>query len=77
MPVTNMQCATYHNYSIVQMVFNISSDAGLIVIPSFMVLGSRLPRGRKAILSGVFALAGFTILAAVLNKYAFCLTPKL
>ena len=68
LPVTNMQCSTYHNYSVVQMVFNISSDVGLIIAPLPMIWGARLPSKRKLLLTFIFSLAGFTILAAVLNK---------
>ncbi|ATZ46002.1 hypothetical protein BCIN_01g06820 [Botrytis cinerea B05.10] len=68
-PVQDEQCATYQHYSIVQMVFNISSDFGLILIPLWMFYIARLPPMRKAILMGVFSLAVFTILAAILNKY--------
>ncbi|PQE18048.1 hypothetical protein CJF31_00007874 [Rutstroemia sp. NJR-2017a BVV2] len=49
-PVENEQCATYSHYSIVQMVFNISSDIGLIIIPLCMFSMARLPLRRKAIL---------------------------
>ena len=70
MPVSakNSQCATYHNYSIVQMVFNISSDFGLIIIPSVMVGTTRLPLGRKFVLIGIFSMAALTIMAAIMNK---------
>jgi hypothetical protein len=68
MPVENLQCATYHNYSILQMVFNISSDFGLIIAPLPMVLKSQLPRRRKIVLFFIFSMALFTILAAILNK---------
>lgn len=67
-PVTDLQCATYHNYSIVQMVFNISSDFCLILIPLPMVCKAHLPTKRKILLLGIFGMAGFTILAAILNK---------
>ncbi|APA07176.1 hypothetical protein SS1G_04098 [Sclerotinia sclerotiorum 1980 UF-70] len=68
-PVQDKQCATYQHYSIVQMVFNISSDLGLILIPLWMFYIARLPPKRKAVLMAVFSLALFTILAAILNKY--------
>ncbi|KAH6693307.1 hypothetical protein BKA61DRAFT_278784 [Leptodontidium sp. MPI-SDFR-AT-0119] len=69
LPVRNAQCATYHNYSIVQMVFNISSDIGLILTPLPMVWVAQLPVKRKLILTLVFGLASFTVMAAALNKY--------
>jgi hypothetical protein len=50
------------------MVFNISSDFCLILIPLPMVRRAQLPRKRKFILLGIFGMAGFTILAAILNK---------
>ena len=68
LPVTNPQCATYHDYSIVQMVFNISSDLGLIVIPSIMVYIAHIPWKRKMVLIGIFSIAVLTIIAAIMNK---------
>lgn len=68
MPVDNSQCATYATYSIVQMAFNITSDLGLIAIPIYMTWSCRLHLKRKAILTLVFSLALFTIVAAILNK---------
>jgi len=50
------------------MVFNISSDVGLITIPISMFSISRLPWKRKAVLMIVFSLASFTIVAAIMNK---------
>ena len=67
-PVKNEQCATYSHYSIVQMTFNISSDAALIIIPVRMFMIAHLPLKRKAVLIAVFSMAGFTIIAAILNK---------
>ncbi|MAD85500.1 MAG: hypothetical protein CL912_21265 [Deltaproteobacteria bacterium] len=68
LPVTNPECATYHNYSIVQMVFNISSNVVLILTPIPMVSEAQLPMKRKLILSFIFGLVLFTIMAAVLDK---------
>jgi hypothetical protein len=68
MPVKHEQCATYAHYSQVQMVFNISSDAALIFIPLCMFAIARLPLKRKIVLMAVFSMAGFTIIAAILNK---------
>jgi hypothetical protein len=50
------------------MVFNISSDFCLILIPLPMVSTAHLPTKRKLLLLGIFGMAGFTILAAILNK---------
>ncbi len=68
MPVSNAECATYHTYSIVQMVFNISSDLWLILAPMPLVRSARLPLKRKIVLVCMFSLAGVTIIAAILNK---------
>jgi hypothetical protein len=68
MPVRDEQCATYADYSYAQMIFNITSDIGLIVIPLRMFAIARLPMKRKVFLMAVFSMAGFTIIAAVLNK---------
>lgn len=68
MPVKDEQCATYAHYSQVQVVFNISSDMALIGIPLCMFWIARLPLKRKVILMAVFSMAGFTIIAAILNK---------
>ncbi|KAH7327470.1 hypothetical protein BKA65DRAFT_435157 [Rhexocercosporidium sp. MPI-PUGE-AT-0058] len=68
-PVTNPECATYHKYSVVQMVFNISSDVGLILTPLPMVWVAQLPLKRKLILTFIFGLASFTVMAALMNKY--------
>lgn len=72
-PVQNSECATYQHYSIVQMVFNISSDIGLIIIPVmlFWTKAHSLPMGRRVALSAVFSMAVFTIIAAILNKCTF------
>ncbi|PVH79325.1 hypothetical protein DL98DRAFT_420558, partial [Cadophora sp. DSE1049] len=67
LPVTDSECATYHNYSIVQMVFNISSDIGLILTPIPMVWVAQLPLKRKLILTFIFGLASFTVMAATLT----------
>jgi len=68
MPVKNFQCATYQHYSILQMCFNITSDIALVAIPIPMVWSARLPLRRKLVLCFVFGMAGFTVLAAILNK---------
>jgi hypothetical protein len=50
------------------MTFNISSDVALIIIPVRMFMIAHLPLKRKAVLIAVFSMAGFTIIAAILNK---------
>ncbi|KAJ5731352.1 uncharacterized protein N7483_005860 [Penicillium malachiteum] len=69
MPVHNMQCATYQNYSITQAVFNISSDAVMFAIPIPLLIRAQLKKARKVLLLGVMSLGLFTIIAAILNKY--------
>lgn len=68
-PVRDIQCATYQHYSILQMCFNITSDLGLIIMPFPLVRKVRIPTRNKFALFGVFLMAGFTILAAIMNKY--------
>jgi hypothetical protein len=69
MPVTNPQCTTYQHYSIIQMVFNISSDFGLVGVPLWVINDVKLPPNRKALVGVPFSMAVCTILCAVLNKY--------
>ncbi|KAI9743641.1 MAG: hypothetical protein M1818_002957 [Claussenomyces sp. TS43310] len=68
-PVWNEQCATYTTYSKIQMAFNISSDLGIILLPSTVLYQSGLPLRRKIILTCLFSLGIFTIICAILNKY--------
>lgn len=71
LPVDNPECATYANYSKIQMVFNISSDLFIIVLPISILWRSKLPMKRKFVLMGLFSLGLFTILSAILNKSVF------
>ncbi|KID96544.1 UbiD family decarboxylase, partial [Metarhizium majus ARSEF 297] len=57
------------NHLITNAVLNISSDMMIILIPMPIFLQSRLKWRKKLILVGVFALGGFTILSAILNKF--------
>jgi hypothetical protein len=75
LPVVNSECATYTNYSKIQMVFNISSDLFIIILPVSILWRSKLPMKRKFVLMGLFSLGLFTILSAILNKYVFHLVP--
>ncbi|KAK0099308.1 hypothetical protein ONS96_008538 [Cadophora gregata f. sp. sojae] len=75
LPVTNSECATYHNYSIVQMVFNVSSDIGLILTPIPMIWLAQLPMKGKLILMLICGLACFTVMAAVMDKYYHFTSP--
>lgn len=68
-PTTNIQCNAATNHLITNAVFNISSDVAMLTMALQMLIRSRLPIRRKLILSGIFGLGIFVILAAVLNKY--------
>ncbi|PYH79394.1 hypothetical protein BO82DRAFT_340265 [Aspergillus uvarum CBS 121591] len=68
MPVQDMQCATYQNYSITQAIFNVSSDAAMLALPFPLLRKAQMRRGKKIMLAGVMSLGVFTIAAAILNK---------
>jgi hypothetical protein len=68
LPVSNLQCATYQYYSIIQMTFNISSDMMLVALPCYMTAITGLSVKRKAVLMIVFSMALLTIAAAIVNK---------
>ncbi|KAL2753522.1 hypothetical protein ACRALDRAFT_2029333 [Sodiomyces alcalophilus JCM 7366] len=68
-PPDNVQCSAATNHLITNAALNISSDIMIILIPMPVLLQSQIPRQRKLILGGVFALGIFTILCAVLNKF--------
>ncbi|KAH7304067.1 hypothetical protein B0I35DRAFT_484739 [Stachybotrys elegans] len=68
-PPDNVQCSAATNHLITNTVFNISSDILIILIPMPIFLQSRIDLKKKFILCSVFALGGFTILCAILNKY--------
>ncbi|KAF2674698.1 hypothetical protein BT63DRAFT_408859 [Microthyrium microscopicum] len=69
MPPNNTQCATYFDYCIIQMVFNVSSDLLMLGIPTPFVVGAKVPPLKRALLVGIFSLGSFVVLAAVLAKY--------
>ncbi|CCU81866.1 hypothetical protein BGHDH14_bgh04839 [Blumeria hordei DH14] len=69
MPVDNPECTTYHNYSVIQMIFNISSDLFLFFLPSWVVLRSKMSPRQRFICLVPFSLALITIIFAILNKY--------
>ncbi|OJJ44542.1 hypothetical protein ASPZODRAFT_134624 [Penicilliopsis zonata CBS 506.65] len=69
MPVSNIQCATYRNYSITQAVFNISSDAAMLAIPIPLLTKAQIKLRKKALLICIMSLGVFTIAAAIMNKY--------
>ncbi|KAE8147967.1 hypothetical protein BDV25DRAFT_168764 [Aspergillus avenaceus] len=68
LPVNNLQCATYQNYSITQAVFNISSDAAMLAVPIPLLMKTQLRTRKKVILVCIMSLGVFTIIAAILNK---------
>ncbi|QRD85796.1 hypothetical protein F9C07_4817 [Aspergillus flavus] len=75
LPVENIQCATYQHYSITQAVFNISSDAAMLVVPVPLLMKTQLKARRKFILVCIMSLGVFTIFAAILNKVYNFLSP--
>lgn len=68
-PTPNPQCNAATNHLITNAVFNISSDLFLLVLALQMIIRSRLPLHRKLVLSLIFGLGVFVILASILNKY--------
>jgi hypothetical protein len=68
MPVKDLQCATYQNYSITQAVFNISSDAAMLAIPVPLLIKAQMQMRKKLLLICIMSLGVFTIVAAILNK---------
>lgn len=68
-PTPNPQCNAATDHLITNAVFNISSDIFLLAIALQMIIRSYLPLKRKIILSAIFGLGIFMIVAAVLNKY--------
>ncbi|KAK2601785.1 hypothetical protein QQS21_004669 [Conoideocrella luteorostrata] len=68
-PPNSTQCSAATNHLITNAVLNISSDIMIILIPMPVFLQSKLALKKKLILTGVFALGGFTILSAILNKF--------
>ncbi|KAJ6437948.1 decarboxylase [Purpureocillium lavendulum] len=68
-PPDNPQCSAATNHLITNAFLNISSDLMIIMIPMPIFLQSRISLQKKVILCAVFALGGFTILSAILNKY--------
>lgn len=68
-PTPNTQCNAATNHLITNAVFNISSDLFLLILALQMIVRSRLPLHRKLVLSLIFGLGVFVILASILNKY--------
>jgi hypothetical protein len=67
-PVSNPQCANYFIYCIIQMVFNVSSDILMLLVPVPFILQARVAPAKRAMLIGIFSLGAFVVLAAILNK---------
>ncbi|CZT09556.1 uncharacterized protein RCO7_03680 [Rhynchosporium graminicola] len=67
-PVHHPQCASYQTYLMVMLVFNISSDAALIIMSMPLVCAAQLPFKRKLLLALIYVLAGFKIVASIMNK---------
>lgn len=75
-PVNNAQCASYQYYQIVNAVFNISSDIMLLAVGLPPVLKARLSVQQKLVLTVVFGMGSFVIIAAILRAI-YCLVPSL
>ncbi|KNG91666.1 hypothetical protein ANOM_000175 [Aspergillus nomiae NRRL 13137] len=68
-PPQDAQCATYQHYSITQAVFNLSSDACMLIIPIPLLKGTQMSLRKKILLVSVLGLGVFVMIAAILNKY--------
>ncbi|GME66461.1 hypothetical protein GTA08_BOTSDO06439 [Neofusicoccum parvum] len=68
LPPDNPQCANYGHYCITILIFNTSSDIGLMYIPIQLIWKAQMKRKKKIMLCGVFSLGLFNVVAAVLNK---------
>ncbi|KAJ2894047.1 hypothetical protein MKZ38_007964 [Zalerion maritima] len=69
MPPPDPQCTTYEHYAIVQAVFNISSDVLMLFIPMPLIIKLHAPLPQKLVLSCIFSMGLFVIIAAALTKY--------
>jgi hypothetical protein len=69
LPVKNRQCSSYFYYCIIQMVFNVSSDFLMLLLPLPFIINAKVPPLKRALLIAIFSLGLFVILAAILNKY--------
>ena len=68
LPEGKEQCATLARYSVVQAVFNISSDAAMLFVPLPLIFKTTMPGKQKAVLSVIFGMGLFVIIAALLTK---------
>jgi hypothetical protein len=63
MPPPNPQCTTLQYYAISQGVFNISSDALMLLIPLPLIIRMAVPWRQKIVLVIIFSMGIFVILA--------------
>jgi len=75
-PVTDPQCASYQMFQIVNAVNNISTDIMLLAIALPPMLKARLSIQQKLILTVIFGMGSFVIVAAILRAI-YCLVPSL
>ncbi|RDW80251.1 hypothetical protein BP6252_04889 [Coleophoma cylindrospora] len=69
------QCYTWIHYNTIQVIFNISSDIMILIIPMSVVITAKVPLERKIYLFGIFGLGIFVIIAAILQKYHVLSNP--
>jgi hypothetical protein len=55
------QCSFYRKYSIVQAVFNISSDSFMLAVPLPLLIRSRLPTKQKVAMVIIFGMGLFVV----------------
>ncbi|KAG0158376.1 hypothetical protein PDIDSM_5890 [Penicillium digitatum] len=75
-PAPEYQCSSYQYYEIVQGSISISGDVLMLLIAIPMLVQVRVPLKQKLILTILFGMGIFVIVAAVLNK-VYCLVPSL
>lgn len=60
-PPPDPQCTTYEHYAIIQAVFNLSSDFGMLIVPIPIIMSLSLPLKQKFILGIVFSMGAFVV----------------
>lgn len=75
-PTPEYQCFSYQYYEIIQGCISISADIFMLIIAIPMLVQVRVPLKQKMILTILFGMGIFVIVAAVLNK-VYCLVPSL
>ncbi|KAF2711949.1 hypothetical protein K504DRAFT_521231 [Pleomassaria siparia CBS 279.74] len=73
LPAKSFQCAAAQNHLLTNLVFNVTSNIILILLPMPILFGARLPLKRKMGLIVVFLMGFFSIMSAIVNK-VFALT---